>query len=208
MIGCVLIEQVYSLQRASGQPVVSMGCKEERTLWGDKWPDAGQGANVRARYGQQGGGHGGRQPLRSVLQRTCRIAACGKWMALTCGTRPPTRSVVGRRACAGKDNVRMLLEAHAVQILEVVATVQHAETGSSLEGGDATPTKRGPRGGSRDGALGGDTGGDGSGATEWAFRHGCRERDASSDTGCTLKRTRAGRTEPHQGSGVRSPAWR
>lgn len=37
---------------------------------------------------------------------------------------------------------------------------------------------------------------------------GCRERGAASDMGCTVKRTRAGRTEPHQGSGVWSPAWR
>lgn len=77
-----------------------------------------------------------------------------------------------------------------------------------MEGGDATPTKREPRGDSRDGALGGDTDGDGSGATEATFRRECRERGASSDMCCTLKRTRAGRTEPHQGSGVQSPAWR
>ena len=86
------------LERASGRAVVSMARKEERTSEGDKWPDAGQGANVWSRYGQQGGGHGGWHPLRSVLQRTCRIAGRGKWMALTCGTRPPTQ-VRGRRAC-------------------------------------------------------------------------------------------------------------
>ena len=40
------------------------------------------------------------------------------------------------------------------------------------------------------------------------FPAGPRERDAASEVCCTVKRTRAGRTEPHQGSGVHSPACR
>jgi len=68
--------------------------------------------------------------------------------------------------------------------------------------------KRGLRGDSQDGAPGGDTNDDDSGAAEATFRAGPRERDAASEVCCTVKRTRAGRTEPHQGSGVHSPAWR
>jgi len=68
--------------------------------------------------------------------------------------------------------------------------------------------KSGPRGGSRDCVLGGDTDGDGSGAMEATFRRGCQESDAEIDMSCTLKRMYTGRTEPHQGSGVSSPARR
>jgi len=70
------------------------------------------------------------------------------------------------------------------------------------------PMKRELRGDSQDSALCGDTYGDGSGATGATSRRGCRERDATSEMCCTLKMTRADRTEPHQGSGVRSPARR
>jgi len=77
-----------------------------------------------------------------------------------------------------------------------------------LEGGDATPIKRERCGDSPDDGLGGDTDSEGSGATEGTFVRGCRECDAMKDMCCWMKRTFIGRTEPHQGSGVRSPACR
>lgn len=202
-----LRERPAALARASGRPAVSVGREEARTSAGDERPRAGQGAKARPRWRQRGGGHGGRHPLRNVLRRTRRTAARRKWMALTCGARPPARGAVGGRARAGEAWARARVEACAAQILGAVARRRPCRDGFVLcAGGDATPSKRDPRGGSRGGALRGDTGGDGSGASGGPSRRGRPERRAATDARCTLKRTRASRTEPHQGSGVSSPA--
>lgn len=68
-----------ALGRASGQPAVSVGCKRGRTPSG--LSGRAQLENARGGWRQRGGGHGGRQPLRSVLQRTRRIRPRGKWTA-------------------------------------------------------------------------------------------------------------------------------
>lgn len=51
---------------------------------------------------QQGGGHRSRHPVRSVLQRTCRIRVCRKWMAVRRGRFRTRFCLRSRRACSDR----------------------------------------------------------------------------------------------------------
>ena len=118
-------------EHASGRPAVSVGREEERTSAGDERPETGH-TKGWSWLRQRGGGHGGWHPLRNVLQRTRRAAACRKWRAMTRGARPPTQCVVGGRVHAVEAWSWDCVEAWTVQILEVVACLRPCRDGFVL----------------------------------------------------------------------------
>jgi hypothetical protein len=104
---------------------------------GIRGPRAGQREKGVGELGQQGGGHRGRHPLRSVLRRTCRICARRKWMVLQ--PRPDSQHfVVGGRAGSCEARAWVRVEEPAELILVGVATIRMGipktveETGSCL----------------------------------------------------------------------------
>lgn len=147
---------------------------------------------------------GGRHPLRNVLQRTRRAPK----MDGADPRREAPDAVRGRRARACRRSVCASARGSARGADPGSSSISTSVQRRVRPRKEVTRRLQKPRGDSRRGALGGDSDGDGSGATEATFRRGRQERGAASDACCTLKKTRAGRTEPHQGSGVRSPARR
>ena len=77
--------QVFS---TSGQIVVSMICKKQRSQKQDKQPKRQHAVKQMTKLRQQDGGHGSWNPLRNVLERTYRIWDRLKLKVVMSGARP------------------------------------------------------------------------------------------------------------------------
>lgn len=108
-----------------GEPNAAIRCRSVRR-------DEGVGASR-----QQGGGHGGRQPVVSVLQHTCRTHGPRKWRARSAPPMRRRRGRVGERGPCAEAGRRRGVERGPVQILEGVAETCGRSTRAGEEQGSA-----------------------------------------------------------------------